>query len=140
MSIPDEMTAAEYLAYIEGGGDSPRQGRIRNARRTTIEWHGESITFDSAAEANRFIELKLDEAQGGISDLRRQPRFVLQPPFVHKGKRIRAIHYTADFAYTENGVKVIEEVKGFHTEIYKRNRKEFLYQYGSDYEFRELQV
>lgn len=36
---------------------------------------------------------------------------MIQPAFLYRGKRVRAIGYRADFAYLENGVQVIEDVK-----------------------------
>ena len=77
-------------------------------RKTQID----GITFDSQAEARRYQELRLLERAHHVSDLDCQPVLELQPKFKRDGKWIAAITYRADFAYTENGRRVIEDVKG----------------------------
>ena len=79
-----------------------------------------------------------------IKNLKLQPKFLLQGAFKdNKGKKHREIHYVADFAYIELDnmgdftTKVIEDVKGFRTDIYKLKKKLFLYQYR-DVDFREV--
>lgn len=94
------------------------------------------ITFDSKKEANRFIELKILKEQGKITDLILQPEYVLQEGFdiperkgyEVKNKRYRAIKYIADFEYydVEKNKIVIEDVKGYKTEVYKIKKKLFL--------------
>lgn len=64
-------------------------------------------TFASKAEARRGDSLRTQELAGEIKDLEYQPRFVLC-------KKPR-ITITLDFAYTKNGERVIEEVKGYMT-------------------------
>lgn len=78
----------------------------------------DGITFDSLFEAERWMELKMLEKYGAVTDLRRQVRFEVIP----KTKRNRAHHYTADFAYTENGKTVVEDVKGAKTRDYLLRR------------------
>lgn len=94
-------------------------------RKTVID----GVAFDSKAEAERYAELKLLERAGIIRDLQLQPKFPLIPTFRKNGKTFRGITYVADFAYTENGRKVVEDVKGFKTEVYKIKRKLFEYTY-----------
>jgi len=60
--------------------------------------------FDSKAEAHRAEELMLAQKLGGISDLEFQPKYVL----CTKPK----VTYAADFRYVEDGVIVVEDVKG----------------------------
>ena len=82
-----------------------------------------NYTFQSAAEAQRYTELCLLLKADLISDLVVHPRYILQEAFnrVENGKMIRerAISYVADFAYIENGVKVVEDVKGFETQAFR---------------------
>lgn len=40
------------------------------------------------------------------------------------------MYYIADFVYTENGKKVVEDVKGCRTEVYKLKKKMVLYFHG----------
>ncbi len=85
--------------------------------------------FDSIAEGQRYRELALLERAGKISDLKLQPRFLLQESFRKNGKTYRAINYIADFMYKENGRTIVEDVKGMETKEFKIKRKLFEYKY-----------
>ena len=80
------------------------------ANKTVID----GITFASAGEAARFSELRLLALAGEISDLECHPEFVLQEGYRDEwsGKRERAIKYTGDFKYIEDGHYVVEDYKG----------------------------
>jgi hypothetical protein len=83
-------------------------------------------TFDSLAEAARYEELLLLEAGGLIADLRVHPRYTLLPALrLSDGSLQQPITYIADFAYTENGRTVIEDVKGKETESWRIKAKLF---------------
>lgn len=99
----------------------------------------DGITFDSKKEAGRYQELKLLERAGAIKGLVLQPRFLLQDKFKYKGKTERKIEYIADFKYmdTKTGKVVVEDVKGYKTDVYKLKRKLFLKKYGDKFEFIE---
>ena len=97
-----------------------------NARRVTLDGY----TFDSAAEANRYAELKLAGRAGEISGLRVHPRYRLQEGFnTADGERVRPIYYIADFEYIEDGIIVAEDVKGVKTAVFKLKEKLFKYRY-----------
>jgi len=82
------------------------------------------IRFDSKKECQYFIYLEALEAQGKISDLKRQVRFTLQPSFKHQGKTIRAITYVADFTYVDSDGKYhIIDTKGVKTDVYLLKKK-----------------
>lgn len=91
----------------------------------------DGITFDSQLEANRYCELKLLFKAGEISQLRLQPEFELIPAFRKNGKTYRKTVYRADFMYFDKktGKYIVEDTKGFKTEIYKLKRKLFEHQY-----------
>lgn len=99
-----------------------------NARKTVVD----GITFDSAREARRYQELKLRERAGEIIGLRRQVRFELIPSFECDGKHYRSATYIADFTYTDakTGKKIVEDVKGMRTDVYRLKAKLFAYKYG----------
>ena len=99
-----------------------------NAKKTTVD----GITFDSRKEADHYCELKLLQRAGVITDLRLQVPFELQPAFTVNGKKIRAIHYIADFMYQEGGVYIVEDVKGRKTKEYMLKRKMYAYRYGQE--------
>lgn len=87
--------------------------------------------FDSKKEANRYRELKMLEKAGEISDLWLQVKFELIPAIYEDGVCIqRAVYYVADFVYKENGEKIVEDVKGMKTEVYKIKKKLMLWVHG----------
>lgn len=69
--------------------------------------------YDSRKEYARYLQLCEMEKAGKISQLERQKTLIIQPAFVYQGKKIRAMTYNADFEYVENGVQVVEDVKGW---------------------------
>lgn len=91
-----------------------KQNKYRN-KITELD----GIKFHSAKEAKRYAELKLYEKGGLISNLQLQVPFQLIEPLVINGKRHRAIVYYADFVYTEDGKRVVEDVKGMQTDVFK---------------------
>lgn len=78
----------------------------------------DGIRFDSKVEAGRWQTLRMLEMAGGISRLERQVVFPLLVNGVAIGK------YKADFVYYwPNNERVIEDVKGHQTELFKRSAK-----------------
>ena len=82
--------------------------------------------FDSVKEFHRWGVLRLLERAGKISDLKRQVSFELIP----KQDGERACTYVADFTYYEDGKLVVEDCKGFKTEVYMLKRKLMLWVHG----------
>ena len=103
-----------------------------NAKKITID----GKTFDSKKEASRYSELKLLEKAGQISDLDTQVTFCLIPKQVDENGKVleRACTYKADFVYTENGKRVVEDVKGCKRsnayQLFAIKRKLMLLNYG----------
>lgn len=96
------------------------------AKRTEID----GIVFASKKEANRYSELRLLERAGEIRDLVLQPEFVLVDGFTdRKGKKHRPIKYIGDFQYRDDRGMVVEDTKGFRTEVYKLKKKLFMKHY-----------
>lgn len=103
------------------------------AKKTEVN----GIMFDSQKEAGRYVELRMLERAGYITDLRLQQKFVLIPAQKKNGKTVeRECSYIADFVYKENGKTVVEDTKGFRTDTYKIKRKLMLYVH--DIEVKEL--
>lgn len=103
------------------------------------KYHNQKITvdgktFDSKKEAERYQVLKMLENANIISNLSRQVPFELIP----KQKNERAVKYIADFMYVETatGKIIVEDVKGYRTDVYKIKRKLFKWRYP-EYEFLE---
>lgn len=97
-------------------------------RKTTVD----GIKFDSKREAVRWQELKLLQRAGEIVNLHRQVKFGLIPPQRVNGKLVeKGITYVADFTYFEkDGTFVVEDSKGYRTEIYRIKKKLMLYVHG----------
>lgn len=100
----------------------------------------DGIVFDSKAEARRYEELRMMEKMGLIHGLERQVPFVLI-----RGQRWRSggrkhpdTIYKADFVYFENGNKIVEDVKGFRTAVYRIKRELMKDRYGI--EIREVRA
>ena len=87
---------------------------------------GHKHTHDSKKEAVRCDQLCLLEKARAITKLKQQEKFVLQKPFWCCHEHIRAIHYIADFTYYEDGVLVIEDVKGKCTDVFLLKKKMLL--------------
>lgn len=92
----------------------------------------DGIKFDSKKEGNRYLELKLLLKAKKIRDLELQKKFELLPKYKINNKTIRAISYIADFVYWDisKNEMIIEDTKGFKTEVYKLKKKLFEYKYG----------
>lgn len=123
-----------------------RNGTKYNASKCVVD----GIKFDSKHEAERYLELKILERGGVISDLRLQVEFELIPAQyepdaialtktgkekIVKGKCIeRKCSYLADFVYLDNetGKTIVEDAKSpiTRTPEYRIKKKLMLYRYG----------
>lgn len=99
-------------------------GKYHN-KKTEID----GIVFDSAGEARRYQELKLQVQCGAIENLELQPKYELQPSFKRGKSTIRAIKYIADFRYIENGRIIVEDYKGAEPAVWKLKEKMFKFRY-----------
>lgn len=79
----------------------------------------DGIRFASKKEAKRYTELKLLAQLGAIQALELQVPFVLVP----KQPGERECKYIADFVYTDNGERIVEDCKGKKTREYIIKRK-----------------
>lgn len=113
-----------------------RFARGNASGNTKSKYHSKKQTIDgyvfaSQREAQRYLELKILERAGEITDLKLQKRFELIPSQRIDGKVVeRPCYYVCDFAYLEGGKQVIEDAKGMKTEVYKIKKKLMLYKYG----------
>jgi hypothetical protein len=93
--------------------DAVRRTKYGN-RLTEVD----GIVFHSAKESRRYSQLKLLERAGLVKDLKLQPAFSL------KINDVKVCTYKADFQYVdETGAFVVEDVKGFLTEVYQLKKK-----------------
>lgn len=90
----------------------------------------DGIKFDSKHEAEYYLLLKRELAEGKIKGFELQEKFELQPAFKKYGKSHRAITYTVDFSiyYLDGEVEHID-IKGMSTQASEMRRKMFDYLY-----------
>ena len=100
--------------------------------------------YDSKKEAKRAETLKILEQLGDVTDLREQVVYELIPAqtgirtVIVNGKPKekeytieRKCTYKADFVYVDKtGKTIVEDVKGFRTEVYKIKKKLLLFTHG----------
>lgn len=82
----------------------------------------DGVRFDSKAEARRWEDLRIMERTGEVVGISRQVRFPLDVDGTTIG------HYVADFVYMrvhpdKSVERIIEDVKGHQTELFKRSAK-----------------
>lgn len=112
--MTERITAAQFKRPA-------KKSKYGNKRVTR---HG--IKFDSKREADRYTILLARQRNGDITNLERQVKI----PLIGKAGPIltptgRQAHYIADFSYVDwsiGGVKVIEDAKGYPTEVFKLKR------------------
>lgn len=98
-----------------------------NSRKIEIDGH----KFPSKLEAKRYLELKQLLEEGKIRDLELQKEFILIPSFRKNGRTYRKTSYFADFCYFDKreGKYIVEDTKGFKTEVYRLKKKLFEQRY-----------
>lgn len=104
------------------------RSKYRN-QRTEVD----GITFDSKAEAEYYIGLKLLMKSGVVEKFVLQPKFCIIDGYNHPatGEKIKATYYVADFhVWYKDGREEIVDVKGAKTEAYKLKKKLFESKYG----------
>jgi len=94
-----------------------RRARYKTGRQSSRKCEAFGVVLDSHAERDRYLELRAMQERGEITALEPHPKYILQPAFVmDNGEKVRAITYTPDFEYIENGVRVVEDVKAWMTD------------------------
>lgn len=123
-SQSESCTAAEWNA-MQGGTANDLLPRPHKYGAIATEVDG--IRFDSIAEATRYAELRHLLDAGEIVSLEIQPEF----PLIVNGVTIGA--YRGDFAYRDHrGDRVIEDVKGVRTPVYRLKKMLLKALYGID--------
>lgn len=109
------VRAAERCVASEGNVARSRGYGKYGAKPVEID----GFWFASSAEGRRYGQLRLLQAVGEISGLKLQPRF----PF-EIGEELM-FTYIADFEYSDRqtGRRIIEDVKGVSTPVYKLKKK-----------------
>jgi hypothetical protein len=123
-----ERAAARYKAALDAeearrparAGDDDATGSAKERRGSKygnrlVEVDGE--LFHSVGEFRRFRALQLEQRAGLISNLQRQVEF----PIAAAG--VVVCSWFADFVYIRDGREVVEDFKGFRTDVYKLKKK-----------------
>lgn len=108
------------------GVDMSSEGK---ARRTV-----DGILFASEREAFHYQALTIAAQAGAIKDLKLQQKFELLAAFADSsGNKVKAVTYTPDFTYTQNGQLYAIDVKSkaTRTQQYVLRSKWFRYLYPS---------
>ena len=135
MSFDEAIREDRRLKRRRGGG-----GRIQNLSPPEERTDEDGQVYHSKAEFIRGQELRVMEQARVIEDLRRQPAFELSPAYDHPSKgRIKPEYYLADFSYAEieTGLRVVEDVKGHETDLFKSKWKRVQKLYP-DVDFRKI--
>lgn len=137
-------TRRAWTARAAGAGPTRATASKYRAVPTVID----NIRFASKKEARRYAELKLLEKAGEIRGLQLQPRFELRAALTLADigrERDPALvgHYVGDFAFEERLMprggpvalrrdwrRIVEDVKGFKTPLYRWKKKHVEAQYG----------
>lgn len=102
-----------------------------NVRKDKADRTYMGIVFDSAAEMKYYRDVVVPELESGsVRKCERQVKYILQPAFISRGKKISAITYVADFVVEDkDGHIQVIDIKGCPDSIAKIKRKLFLYKY-----------
>jgi hypothetical protein len=109
---PEKISAANYRRRHGFKPDEPKRPKYR-AVKTTVD----GIVFDSKREASRYLELRVAEKAGAITNLRLQVSFALVV------NRMLICQYEADFVYVRDGAEIVEDAKGKRTREYSIKKK-----------------
>lgn len=142
MSGVNWPTSAVADFYKKSGSQNPIADACGSGGRQ--KYHAtvtfvDGIRFASKKEARDYQTVKIAEKAGIITDLKLQPKFLLQEAFTdQEGKKHRAVYYVADFQFRRQGEPrvVVADSKGMKTQAYRIKSKLFQKQYP-DYLFEE---
>jgi hypothetical protein len=107
------LTEAEFELLQKRQAPARKQSRSRGAVKVTRD----GMTFDSKLESQHHYELQMEERAGKISGLRHH---VLFPIVVNE---VLICQYEADHVYVRDGQRIVEDSKGYTTEVYRLKKK-----------------
>lgn len=114
-AINDALDADDARRSRRPDGDGQSKPRGSKYGNRLVEDGGE--LFHSVGEFRRWRELLALQRAGVVSELERQVEYPICVAGVH------VCSWFADFRYKQNGRVVIEDFKGFRTEVYKLKKK-----------------
>ena len=108
----DQCVVGNRVVSLSSNLSHASAGKYR-AARVRLDGH----TFHSGKEARRYSKLCFLAHYELIKDLDIQPPF----PIIVNEKKIKTVYF--DFAYTYDGERYFEDVKGVKTDMFKLNWK-----------------
>jgi len=89
----------------------------------------DGIVFDSSVEMKYYRDVILPKYQSGeITHYERQKKYILQPAYIYKSKKVLPIEYKADFYIVyKNGEEEVIDVKGCPDAVAKIKKKILCY-------------
>lgn len=111
------------IADDGGTKDGPKKGG-RKSKYGNIKAEADGQIFASKHERTRWMTLRLMEKAGGIKDLRRQVAYPIEV------NGLKVCGYVADFVYDRGGELVVEDAKGYRTDVYRLKAKLMLAVHG----------
>lgn len=128
--------------YCMGYRFTNTNSHVRDGKQKCLFWANQNgyteediIKFDSILECDRYEYLRELEIKGEIHHLEHHKVIELIPEFVNSnGDTIPALTYNSDFVYRQNGVVVVEDVKG--ASLFQDTRFEAIKQVF-DYKFKD---
>lgn len=124
---PEQLAEYERRGNVRTHRIEPksRPGPMRKlSKYGNIKAEADGQLFASKRERGRWMDLRLEEREGAIKDLKRQVVY----PIAING--LKVCDYIADFVYERGGELVVEDSKGYRTEIFKLKAKLMLAVHG----------
>lgn len=103
----------------ESKPQAPRASKYGN-----VKAEADGQIFASKRERSRWMDLRLEEKAGAIKDLKRQVVYPLEV------NGVKVCDYIADAVYERDGALVVEDSKGYRTDVYKLKAKLMRAVYG----------
>jgi hypothetical protein len=113
--IEDKLAKGLIQGYVINGEKVTKQTKANKYKNQEIEIDG--IKFKSKKESRRYVELRMLQKAGEITDLR------LQVPYELNEGGAFSYKYLADFVYIRGGKEVVEDAKGYRTKEYKKKKR-----------------
>lgn len=108
------------------------EGERKRSKYNNCRFKDSEGSWDSKKERARWDQLRLLESAGKIQELQKKVVFELIPPSIKDHKRLRPVQYIADFVYLEDGIKVVEDSKGYRNKLYLLKKRLMWEKYGID--------
>lgn len=109
MTTIDALNPPDVLASFRGNARKRGRRNKYGSQKCTAD----GLKFDSLVERERYFYLRALHQAGAITDLRPHPTYTLLPKRkLPGGGTDRAVKFTPDFEYRQDGQRIVEDVKG----------------------------